>query len=30
MEDVKRDKCLHEVDEHMPEKKSTYSLLLYR
>ena len=30
MEDVKRDKCLHKVDEHMHKNKSTYSLLLCR
>ena len=28
MEDVKRDKCVHEVDGHMHKIKSTYSLLL--
>ena len=30
MEDVKRDKCVHEVDGHMHKNKSTYSLLLCR
>ena len=30
MEDVKRDKCVHEVDGHMHKNKSTYNLLLCR
>ena len=30
MEDVKRDKCIHEVDGHMLKNKSTYQLLLCR
>ena len=30
MVDVKRDKCVHKVDEHMHKHKSTYRLLLYR
>ena len=28
MEDVKRDKCVHKVDEHMHKNKRTYRLLL--
>ena len=30
MEDVKRDKCVHEEDGHMHKNKSTYFLLLCR
>ena len=30
MEDVKRDKCVHEVDGHMHKNKSNYWLLLCR
>ena len=30
MEDVKRDKCVHEVDGHMHKNKSTYRLLMCR
>ena len=30
MEDVKRDKCVHEVDGHIHKNKSTYPLLLCR
>ena len=28
MEDVKRDKCIHEVDRYMHKNKITYKLLL--
>ena len=30
MEDVKRDKCVYKVDEHMHKNKCTYFLLLCR
>ena len=30
MEDIKKNKCMHEVDGYMHKNKSTYRLLLYR